>query len=82
VRLEVATDITVLKQAEKDLEKTKEAAEAANKAKSTFLSSMSHELRTPLNAVLGYADILQREASERQKEGLKIIKQTGCCGNR
>ncbi len=38
---------------------------------------MSHELRTPLNAVLGDADILQREASEKQKKGLNIIKQSG-----
>ncbi|MDM8540804.1 ATP-binding protein [Desulfococcaceae bacterium HSG9] len=77
VRFEIATDISNRKQAEKDLEKAKEAAEAANKAKSAFLSNMSHELRTPLNAVLGYADILQREASENQKKGLNIIKQSG-----
>ncbi len=39
------------------------AAEAANQAKSSFLSNMSHELRTPLNAVLGFAQILQRNTS-------------------
>lgn len=57
--------------------KAVEAAETANKAKSAFLSNMSHELRSPLNAVLGYANILQRDASERQKDGLDIIKQSG-----
>ena len=77
VRLEIATDITDMKRAEKKLEEAKEGAEAANKAKSAFLSNMSHELRTPLNAVLGYADILQRDASENQKKGLNIIKQSG-----
>jgi two-component system, cell cycle sensor histidine kinase PleC len=36
-------------------------AEAANKAKSTFLATMSHELRTPLNAIMGFSEILKRE---------------------
>lgn len=63
----------------KQLQKTKAAAELANKAKSEFLTNMSHELRTPLNGILGYAQILQREKSinPKQKKGLNIIHQSG-----
>ncbi|HMQ32977.1 MAG TPA: ATP-binding protein [Chloroflexaceae bacterium] len=57
----------------------KEAAEAANVAKSSFLANMSHELRTPLNAVLGFAQVLERDRSlsPRQREYLEIITRSG-----
>jgi PAS domain S-box-containing protein len=65
--------------AAEDLRLAKEAAETASGAKSSFLATMSHELRTPLNAVLGYAQVLGRDAELRpeQRKALAIIEGSG-----
>jgi PAS domain S-box-containing protein len=71
-------DMTERKQAETN-RIARLTAEAANREKSLFLSNMSHEIRTPLNAILGFAQILERDASlsPRQMEQIRSINRGG-----
>lgn len=68
-----------LAESNRALRAAKEAAEAANRAKSIFLANMSHELRTPLNAVLGFSQIMRGDPtlSEAHREHLEIINRSG-----
>jgi signal transduction histidine kinase/DNA-binding NarL/FixJ family response regulator len=75
----LAREIVARQQTEISLQAAKEAADLANRAKSTFLANMSHELRTPLNAVLGFSELMARDqhASSDQKENLGVINRSG-----
>ncbi len=77
----IGNDITRLKEAEEEIVKAKEAAEGANKAKSSFLANMSHELRTPLNAIIGFSELMKDDSvgplTDKQKEYLDYVWESG-----
>ncbi|UJX39465.1 PAS domain S-box protein [Desulfovibrio sp. JY] len=76
--LSVLVDITERKAMEQSLRRSKEAAEAANRAKTEFLSTMSHEIRTPMNTILGMAQALSAaDLPPKQAQAILAIESAG-----
>lgn len=73
-------DVTLLEEKELLLRQSMEAAEAANEAKTTFLSNMSHEIRTPMTAILGFTEVLKRNkqfSEDDRQRHLNTISNSG-----
>ncbi|MEZ4527869.1 MAG: ATP-binding protein [Desulfobacterales bacterium] len=79
LEMRVAQRTAQLADANKELEKAKEAAESASRAKTDFLSRISHELRTPLSPIVGMTDLLlmSENLEARQREFLQTVRDSG-----
>lgn len=71
------TDVTERIQHERELANARDAAQAASRAKTEFLSHMSHELRTPLNAIIGFAQLLAEDVTPDDLESVQAIEKAG-----
>ena len=74
----ISPDISERKQAETAIDKAREAAEAANRAKSEFLANVSHEIRTPINGVIGMTGLLlDTKLNDDQRHIAEIVRDSG-----
>ena len=72
---ELAVEVVERQRAEREATLAREAAEAANRAKSAFVANMSHELRTPMNGIIGMTEFIEaRNLDEQQREYFGIIR--------
>ena len=76
----VYSDISQLKEKEKQLKKALQEAQKSDKLKTSFLANMSHEIRTPMNSILGFSELLRTEKKLEEKERdmyFSIIEEKG-----
>ena len=76
---ELRLEVEVRQRVQDALHAAKAEVDHANRAKSAFMANMSHELRTPLNSILGYPQILLRDAglTAKQRAGLETVRESG-----
>lgn len=72
-------EIELHRQTDAELQLARQVAEQANQAKSRYITGISHELRTPLNSILGYAQLLDNDASipDSRQQAIRVIRRSG-----
>ncbi|MEZ0317901.1 MAG: hybrid sensor histidine kinase/response regulator, partial [Methylophilaceae bacterium] len=72
-------EIELHRQTDAELQQARQVAEHANQAKSRYITGISHELRTPLNSILGYAQLLDNDASipDSRQQAIRVIRRSG-----
>jgi signal transduction histidine kinase/DNA-binding NarL/FixJ family response regulator len=69
-------EIAAHERTDAELQRAKETAESANFAKTRFIAGLNHEMRSPLNAINGYAQLLERDATDNPRDAARVIRRS------